>query len=138
MWEQLGWPLEECLSGAGARVQGAAGMQYKRLQFGQGFRIVLGDDHSQAARMTLAPGDTEGGPDNRHRGADQWLFVVSGEGLAIVGGERVELRAGTLVLVQRGETHEIRNTGGEPLRTLNVYVPPAYTAEGDELPAGRR
>ncbi|MBV8229453.1 MAG: hypothetical protein JO329_05655 [Planctomycetaceae bacterium] len=41
------------------------------------------------------------------------------------------------MLIQRGETHEIRNTGREPLRTLNVYVPPAYTDEGDELPAGR-
>ncbi|MBV8077973.1 MAG: cupin domain-containing protein [Planctomycetaceae bacterium] len=112
-------------------------MQHKHLQFGQGFRVVLGDERSQAAQMTLAPGDTEGGPDNRHRGADQWLYVVSGEGLALVGGERVELREGTLVLIQRGETHEIRNTGREPLRTLNVYLPPAYTDEGDELPAGR-
>jgi mannose-6-phosphate isomerase-like protein (cupin superfamily) len=113
-------------------------MQHKHLQFGQGFRVVLGDGHSQAAQMTLGPGDTEGGPDNRHRGADQWLFVVSGEGLAIVEGERVELREGTLVLIERAETHEIRNTASEPLRTLNVYVPPAYTSEGEELPAGRK
>jgi mannose-6-phosphate isomerase-like protein (cupin superfamily) len=112
-------------------------MQHKHLQFGHGFRVVLGDDHSQAAQMTLSPGETEGGPENRHRGADQWLFVVGGAGLAIVEGERVELRDGTLLLIQRGETHEIRNTGQEPLRTLNVYVPPGYTAEGDELPAGR-
>ena len=87
--------------------------------------------------MTLGPGETEGGPDNRHRGADQWLFVVGGEGVAVVEGDRVELREGTLVLIGRGEAHEIRNTGREPLRTLNVYVPPAYTDEGDELPAGR-
>src|SRR2546425_1177768 len=105
-------------------------MQHKHHQFGQGFRLVLGDEHAQAAQMTLAPGDTEGGPDNRHRGADHWLFVVSGEGLAVVEGERVELREGTLVLIQRGEAHEIRNPGREPLRTLNVYVPPADTAAG--------
>ena len=112
-------------------------MQHQHLRFGQGFRIVLGDDRSQAAQMTLGPGDTEGGPDNRHRGADQWLFVVSGEGVAVVEGKRVELREGTLIFIQRGEVHEIRNTGSEPLRTLNVYVPPAYTIEGDELPASR-
>jgi mannose-6-phosphate isomerase-like protein (cupin superfamily) len=99
---------------------------------------VLGDERTQAAQMTLAAGETEGGPENRHRGADQWLYVVGGEGLALVEGTRVELREGTLVLIQRGETHEIRNTGREPLRTLNVDVPPAYTAEGDELPAGRK
>src|SRR5215471_10181939 len=112
-------------------------MQHKQLQFGQGFRVVLGDEHSQAAQMTLAPGETEGGADNRHQGADQWLFVVSGTGAATVNGERIELRAGTLVLIQRGDAHEIRNTGEELLRTLNVYVPPAYTKEGEELPAGR-
>jgi mannose-6-phosphate isomerase-like protein (cupin superfamily) len=112
-------------------------MQQKHLQFGRGFRVVLGDEHSQAAQMTLGPGEIEGGPDNRHRGADQWLFVVSGSGVAVVNGERVELRQGTLLLIQRGDFHEIRNTGSGPLRTLNVYVPPAYTDEGEELPRGR-
>ena len=112
-------------------------MRHTHLQFGRGFRVALGDRRSQAAQMTLGPGDTEGGPDNRHRGADQWLFVVSGSGEAIVNGERVALRRGTLLLIQRGDRHEIRNTGKRPLRTLNVYVPPAYTAGGEELPAGR-
>jgi mannose-6-phosphate isomerase-like protein (cupin superfamily) len=110
-------------------------VQHKHLQFGDGFRVVLGDEHSQAAQMTLAPGETEGGPDNRHQGADQWLYVVSGTGLAVVNGDRVELREGTLVLIQRGDRHEIRNTGQAALKTLNVYVPPAYTDDGDELPA---
>ena len=112
-------------------------MQHKHPQFGHGFKVVLGNARGQAAQMTLAPGETEGGPDNRHKGADQWLFVVSGTGVAIVEGERVELREGTLVLIDRGEPHEIRNTGDTPLKTLNFYVPPAYTDEGDELPAGR-
>jgi mannose-6-phosphate isomerase-like protein (cupin superfamily) len=57
--------------------------------------------------------------------------------MAIVNGERVELREGTLVLIQRGDRHEIRNTGDTPLRTLNVYVPPAYTDDGEELPTGK-
>jgi mannose-6-phosphate isomerase-like protein (cupin superfamily) len=113
-------------------------MQHKHLQFGHGFRVVLGDGHSQAAQMTLGPGETEGGPDNRHRGADQWLYVLSGTGVAVVNGERVELSEGTLVLIQRGDRHEIRNTGDTPLKTLNVYVPPVYTDQGEELPAGRK
>jgi mannose-6-phosphate isomerase-like protein (cupin superfamily) len=112
-------------------------MQQKHLQFGNGFRVVLGDEHSQAAQMTLAPGDTEGSPDNRHKGADQWLYVVSGTGVAVVNGERIELREGTLLLIQRGDKHEIRNTGEVVLRTLNVYFPPAYTNDGQELPAGK-
>jgi hypothetical protein len=27
--------------------------------------------------MTLGPGESEGGRDNRHQGADRWLYVVS-------------------------------------------------------------
>jgi mannose-6-phosphate isomerase-like protein (cupin superfamily) len=113
-------------------------MQKLRLRFGRGFKVVLGNRRAQAATMTLAPGDCEGGPDNRHRGADQWLFVESGTGTAIVDGRRHSLRPGALILIERGNRHEIRNTGRRPLRTLNIYVPPAYTNNGDELPRGRK
>lgn len=88
--------------------------------------------------MVIAPGESEGGPDNRHRGADQWLFVVSGIGRATVNGRKRALRKGSLLLIERGERHEIENTSRkEPLVTINFYVPPAFTAGGDELPAGR-
>jgi mannose-6-phosphate isomerase-like protein (cupin superfamily) len=113
-------------------------MKHSTLRFGQGFRVAIGNRRSQAASMTLGPGGCEGGPDNRHRGADQWLFVQSGGGVAIVNSRRVRLRAGSVVLIERGDRHEIRNTGRTPLRTLNVYVPPAYTKSGDELPRGRK
>ena len=112
-------------------------MPVKHLRFGKGFSVALGNKRSQAATMVIAPGDCEGGPDNRHRGADQWLFVVSGKGLAVLGGRSHRLQAGSIVLIEHGTTHEIRNTGRTPLRTLNLYVPPAYRANGDELPRGR-
>lgn len=112
-------------------------MRHKHLRFGRGFQVLMGNDRSQAAQMTLEPGAYEGGSDNRHRGADQWLFVVAGTGVAIVAGERIALKSGTLVLIRRGEPHEIRNTGPAPLRTLNIYVPPAYAKGGNERPAGR-
>lgn len=112
-------------------------MKRKQLRFGKGFRVAIGNRRSQGAEMVLGPGDCEGGPDNNHRGADQWLFVVSGAGVAIVEGTRQSLKAGSLLLIERGETHEIRNTGRAPLRTVSVYVPPAYTRGGDELPRGR-
>ncbi|AHG92741.1 Cupin 2 conserved barrel domain protein (plasmid) [Gemmatirosa kalamazoonensis] len=109
----------------------------KHLRFGKGFSVALSSARGQAATMVIAPGDCEGGPDNRHRGADQWLYVLSGSGVAILGGRRHRIKGGSLVLIEKGTTHEIRNTGRTPLKTLNVYVPPAYTADGDELPRGR-
>jgi mannose-6-phosphate isomerase-like protein (cupin superfamily) len=112
-------------------------MKREHLRFGKGFHVAVRNERSQAAQMVIAPGGKEGGPHNRHRGADQWLFVVSGSGVAIVEGKRHALRAGSLVLIERGEVHEIRNTGRTALKTLNIYVPPAYTIGADELAAGK-
>jgi len=113
-------------------------MQRKKLSLKKGFHVAIGNRRSQAAEMTLSPGDSEGGPDNRHRGSDQWLYVVEGSGVAIVPRKRRLLRRGVLLLIEQGETHEIRCTGSTPLRTLNFYVPPAYTDDGEELPRGRK
>ena len=113
-------------------------MKRTTLRFGRGFKVTIGNRRAQAATMTIAPGDCEGGPDNRHRGADQWLFVESGKGVAIVNRKRIRLAAGSLLLIERGDRHEIRNTGRTPLKTLSVYVPPAYTKAGDELSRGRK
>ena len=112
-------------------------MQHKRLRFAKDFKVAIGNRRSQCAEMTLPPGESEGGPDNRHRGSDQWLLVVSGKGAAIVDKQRVRLQAGTVLLIERGQTHEIRNTGTTPLKTVNFYVPPAYSSEGKELPRGK-
>jgi mannose-6-phosphate isomerase-like protein (cupin superfamily) len=109
-------------------------MKRKALRFGKGFRVAIGNPRCQAAEMVIEPGKAEGGPGNRHRGADQWLFVVDGTGVAKIKGRRYSLQAGVLLLIEPGEQHEIRNTGRVLLKTLNVYSPPAYTKSGDELP----
>jgi mannose-6-phosphate isomerase-like protein (cupin superfamily) len=112
-------------------------MQLAQLRFRNSFAVKAGNSRSQAAIMVLPAGKSEGGPDNRHQGSDQWLYVVSGEGVVVVEGEQSPLSPGTLILIERGETHEVRNTGSQPLETLSFYVPPAYTEEGDALPAGK-
>jgi mannose-6-phosphate isomerase-like protein (cupin superfamily) len=112
-------------------------MKKKTLRFGKGFRVALGNKRVQAAEMVIEPGGAEGGPENRHRGADQWLYVVSGRGVARIKGERYSLKAGVLFLIEHGDQHEIRNTGRGLLKTLNFYSPPAYKANGDELPPAK-
>lgn len=112
-------------------------MRRKHLRFGKGFRVAIGNERSQAAEMVLTPGSKEGGAENDHRGSDQWLFVVSGTGSAIINGHRYSLNPGSIFLIERGDQHEIRADGTEPLQTLNIYVPPAYTNDGETLPAGK-
>lgn len=76
--------------------------------------------------MTLAPGENTGGTHNQHPHADQWLFVLSGNGQATINGKTISLKPNDLFLIQAGETHEIKNTGKKPLETLNIYAPPEY------------
>ena len=111
-------------------------MHHEDLTFTAGFRVSIGNQRSQGAVMVLAVGAAEGGPTNRHGGADQWLLVMDGTGMAIINGHELPLQPGALVLIEQGDTHEIRNTGRALLKTVNIYMPPAYNAEGEELAAG--
>ncbi|HEY0332954.1 MAG TPA: cupin domain-containing protein [Stenotrophomonas sp.] len=113
-------------------------MKHAKLEFSEEFKVLFDVRQVQAAVMVIAPGDQEGGPDNRHRGADQWLYVVAGQGVAIVEGVEKRLAAGDLLVIEQGERHEIRNPADEPLQALTWYHPPAYDAHGERLPAGEK
>jgi mannose-6-phosphate isomerase-like protein (cupin superfamily) len=104
--------------------------------FANDFEVLAGDRHSQAASMVITPGAREGGPGNAHHGADQWLYILSGKGEAVINGQTHSLEENSLVLIQRGDRHEIRNTGSRPMKTLNFYVPPAYGTDGETLKRG--
>jgi mannose-6-phosphate isomerase-like protein (cupin superfamily) len=49
----------------------------------------------------------------------------------------VTLAAGTLLVIERGERHEVDNTGDGPLKTLNFYYPPAFDADGEAIGPGK-
>lgn len=112
-------------------------MKSEQLSFRTGFRLGVANHKSQAAVMVLPAGEKEGGPNNLHQGADQWLYVVEGTGQAIINGHKIRLKTGTIVLIEAGDRHEVRNTGRSLLKTVSIYVPPAYRDEKNELPAGR-
>ena len=97
------------------------------------FTVLESTGAAQAAMMTLAPGQsTSDEPVNEHPRCEQWVFVVSGTGRAVVGKRRTKLADGSLLLIEQGEPHQITNTGRRrPLVTLNLYAPPAYTTAGD-------
>lgn len=89
--------------------------------------------------MTLKPGSaSDDEVRNEHPRSEQWLMVLSGQGAATVvpKGSKprfVTLRPGTLLLIERGERHRIKNTGASDLRTINFYAPPAYDSAGEVL-----
>jgi mannose-6-phosphate isomerase-like protein (cupin superfamily) len=96
------------------------------------FDVLTQTRCAQAAMMTLCPGQSSSDePENEHPKAEQWLFVLTGSGRAIVGKRRVALKEGSLLLIEKGELHQITNTGREQMVTFNLYCPPAYDADGE-------
>ena len=100
------------------------------------FDVAAMTHRAQLAVMTLEAGEqSDEDVRNEYPRSKQWLFVISGTGSATiipVGGRRrtVQLKTGTLVAIERGDLHQIRNAGRKPLRTINFHCPPAYTLEG--------
>ncbi len=98
------------------------------------FNILTSSRSLQAAMMTLRPGGSSSDePENEHPFAEQWLFVIRGTGRAIVGKRRVALRTNDLLLIEKGERHQIINPGRSNLVTINFYAPPAYDNRGEVL-----
>jgi mannose-6-phosphate isomerase-like protein (cupin superfamily) len=119
-------------------------MKLARTQGSRGrFNVVAMTAQLQAAMMSLR-GDEKSDEElcNEHPRSEQWLFVISGKGTATVipkGGRRrtIALRPGSLLIIQRGEKHQIKNAGHRPLRTINFYSPPAYQKNGTLRPSQR-
>jgi mannose-6-phosphate isomerase-like protein (cupin superfamily) len=101
-----------------------------------GFKLVGASSSVQAAVMTLKPGGASSDDvENEHATSEQWLFVLAGAGAAVVrklGGRKrqVKLAEGDLLLIEKGEFHQIKNTGKRVFRSINFYAPPAYDAKG--------
>jgi hypothetical protein len=38
-----------------------------------------------------------------------------------------------MLVIEGSDEHEVKNTGRAALKTVNIYVPPAYTKKDDEL-----
>jgi mannose-6-phosphate isomerase-like protein (cupin superfamily) len=96
------------------------------------FKVLTSSRSAQVAMMTLRPGQSSSERvENEHPKAEQWLFVVRGSGRAIVGKNRVMLKANSLLLIEKGEPHQVTNTGRSAMVTLNFYCPPAYDDQGE-------
>ncbi len=91
------------------------------------FRIVAGTARSQVGILILGPGEKTGGLHaSDHPDSDQVVYVVSGHGEATVRDHTAPLAPGDVLIIPAGDPHELRCTGEEPLRTLNVYAPAVY------------
>ncbi len=103
------------------------------------FKPLLSSRQVQSAIMTLKPGESSSDhPEDEHPRSEQWLFVISGFGLAKTAKRSLKLKPQSLLLIEKDEAHQITNTGRIPMITLNLYAPPAYTKAGDVKPSAKK
>jgi mannose-6-phosphate isomerase-like protein (cupin superfamily) len=62
-----------------------------------------------------------------HAGMDKVYSVVEGEGLFLLEGGELPMRAGDLLVAPEGVAHGVRNTGASRLLVLAILAPPHTT-----------
>ncbi len=90
-------------------------------------RVLYTGPHSQLVVMSIPVGDDIG--EETHANTDQILFVVDGEGQAILNGQVQPAEEHSVIFVTAGTRHNIKNIGHKALKLFTVYAPPEH-AEG--------
>jgi quercetin dioxygenase-like cupin family protein len=76
-------------------------------------------------------------PPHKHLGmhtdsAEEILYIVEGEGEAVVGDERVDIEAGSLALVPSMVPHDVGNTGEETIRVVGFFSSATVMSEFED------
>ena len=86
-------------------------------------RVLYTAESSQLVLMALQPGEDIG--QEVHQ-LDQFLRIEAGNGKAILDGVEHSISDGFSILVPRGASHNIVNTGSVPMKLYTVYSPPNH------------
>ena len=91
----------------------------------EAFRRVLSTGKkSQLVLMAIPEGEDIGA--EVHPATDQILFIVDGEGKAVVNGKTFKVEENDVVFVPAGARHNLINSGDEELKLFTVYSPPEH------------
>jgi mannose-6-phosphate isomerase-like protein (cupin superfamily) len=87
-------------------------------------KVLYTGAKTQLVVMSIPPGGEIG--EETHDCVEQVLYVKSGQGEAILDGERSPLAKGDALVVLPGTRHNVRNVGDVPLKIATVYAPPNH------------
>lgn len=94
---------------------------------GRVLRWVVGPNALQAEQCSacvirVAAGDRVR-PAHSHPNGEEVIYIISGSGRVMVGGEVQAVKAGTTVLFPRGVVHMLHNTGSEEMKVVCFFAP---------------
>jgi len=80
-------------------------------EFADGVRLhAIGGEQVLVCRVTYEPGKQV--PEHAHEHTEQVMVIVDGEVTMTVEGEQRDVKAGDVVVVNRGVRHSLFSTGG--------------------------
>jgi len=92
-------------------------------------REIMAPQNSDVVRQSLAEATLKAGASTQahfHPGTEEIYYILTGEGMMAVEGEKRVVRPGDAIGILAGQHHQIRNTGEIDLVFLCCCVP-AYT-----------
>jgi len=87
-------------------------------------RVVYTGGHLQLVLMSLPPGCDIGA--EVHEDRDQFFRFEEGEGRVDIDDNSYQVADGSGIIVPAGSRHNVRNTGGGPLKLYTLYGPPEH------------
>jgi mannose-6-phosphate isomerase-like protein (cupin superfamily) len=88
---------------------------------GSTIRELMPAENQSLAEATLAPGQQT--QRHYHAGSEELYYLVSGEGVMEIDGERSPVGPGDAILIPPGAWHQITATGSTELRFLCCCAP---------------
>lgn len=86
--------------------------------------VIFTGVHSQLVLMSLLSGEEIG--EETHATSDQILFIVNGEGEAIVDSETSKIEKHSIVYVPANTKHNVINKGSEDMKLYTMYAPSVH------------
>lgn len=87
-------------------------------------RVLYTGQHLQLVLMTLKPGEEIG--EEVHEDRDQFFRIEDGEGEVWIDGVKTKIADDDGIIVPAGASHNVVNTGTEPLKLYTLYGPPEH------------
>ena len=90
--------------------------------------VGLDADFLSSCIMRVMPNETVR-PAHSHPDGEEILYFVQGTGCVYIDGKIYPVRAGSVVLFEKGCIHMVRNSGDEELKVVCVFAPRTKLSE---------
>lgn len=87
-------------------------------------RVISTASHLQLVLMSIEPGQETGS--EIHDEIDQFFEILSGTGVSIIDGVEYQIGNDIALVIPAGLSHNIINTGTDPLKLYSLYAPPEH------------